>query len=179
MEKRIVFVGGMLAALALCHAVAADVRVNIRLGPGHPLRRPARIVVVRPARPGAVVFTGRVVYVAPVVWRRAVVPLPPRDRLVWEDNETLHRREDWVDTTLHVHNRGEALYLRVGGRAQIDFAEVQFGNGQVQVVDFQEGALEPGIYTLLDFPGSRDVHSVRLVGRARTPQTRLTVLMRK
>jgi hypothetical protein len=47
------------------------------------------------------------------------------------------------------------------------------------VVDFREGPLGPGVYTLLDFPGVRDVHSVRLVARARSPQARLTALLRK
>jgi len=179
MVDRNLVAGCLLAALVLCPWAAADVRVKVRLGPGHPLRRPARAVVVRPARPAAVVVKGPVVYAAPVVWRHAVAPLPPRDRLVWEDSETLRAREDWVDTTLNVHNRGEALYLRVDGRVQIDFAEVQFGNGAVQVVEFQESPLRQGLYTLLDFPGVRDVHSVRLVARARTPSATLTALLRR
>ncbi|MBL8235593.1 MAG: hypothetical protein JNL98_44295, partial [Bryobacterales bacterium] len=68
---------------------------------------------------------------------------------------------------------------RVDGRAQIDFAEVHFSNGQVQVVDFAEGPLESGTFTLINFADGRQVDHVRLVARARSQQARLTVLMAK
>ena len=157
--------------------LSANVRVRVNLGVGHPLRRPAsRTVIVR--RPAPVVGT-RVVYAAPVVWTRAVVTLPPRDRMVWEDSETFRRRDDWVDTYFNVNNRGDALYFRVAGRAQVDFAEVTFENGQVQVVDFNEAPLEDGVYRLLDFQNGRRVEGVRMVARSRAPQSTITVLMRK
>lgn len=157
--------------------LSANVRVRVNLGVGHPLRRPVnRTVIVR--RPAPVVAT-RVVYASPVVWTRAVVTLPPRDRMVWEDSETIRRRDDWVDTYFNVNNRGEALYFRVAGRAQVDFAEVMFDNGQVQVVDFNEAPLEDGVYRLLDFQNGRKVDGVRMVARSRAPQSTLTVLMRK
>lgn len=171
----------MISALLLGGAAsgilsAADVRVNINLGVGHPLRRPARTVIIR--RPAPVVAT-RVVYVAPVVWTRAVVTLPPRHRMVWEDSETFLRREDWVDTYFRVNNTGDALYFRVAGRAQVDFAEATFRNGQVQVVDFNEAPMEDGIYRLLDFADGRHVEGVRMVVRSRAPQSTITVLMKK
>jgi hypothetical protein len=161
--------------LASAISVYADTRVNIRLGTGHPIRR-TRTVVVRPMRPGVVVAP-RLVFAPPVVWRRTVVTLPPRERLIWQDSETLRRREDWVDTDLGVNQRGDKLYLRIDGRAQIDFAEVHFQNGNVQVVDFQEGPMQAGTYSLLDFSDGRHVTHVRMVARARTPEARLTVLM--
>jgi hypothetical protein len=166
----------VFCAFAAVSAVNANVRVNVHLGVGHPLRRPARTVILR--RPVPVVRT-RVVYAAPVVWTRAVVTLPPRDRLVWEDSETFRRREDWVDTSFNVNNRGEALYFRVAGRAQVDFAEVTFNNGQTQVVDFNEAPLEDGTYRLLDFADGRHVDHVRMVARSRAPESTITVLMRK
>lgn len=166
----------LLAAL-MAATLAASVRVNLSIGVGHPLRRPARTVIVR--RPVVVAPAVRVVYAAPVVWSRTVVALPVRDRLVWEDSEALRRDEDWVDTNLRVGNRGDALYLRVEGRVQVDFAEVAFENGQVQVVDFNEAPMTPGTYMLLNFRDGRRVESVRLVARARTPRARLTVLMAK
>lgn len=162
--------------LASAASAFADVRVNLRLGAGHPIRRPGRTVVVRPARP-AVVVRPNVVYASPVVFRRTVVTLPARDRLVWEDSETINRREDWIDTTLAVNQRGNKLFLRVNGRAQIDFAEVHFQNGNVQVVDFNEAALDNGTYSLLDFSDGRHVDHVRVVARARSREARLTVLM--
>lgn len=166
----------ILFALAATSIANANVRVNVSLGVGHPLRRPARTVIVR--RPAPVVRT-KVVYAAPVVWTRAVVTLPPRDRMVWEDSETFRRREDWVDTFYKVNNRGEALYFRVAGRVQVDFAEVTFNNGQTQVVDFNEAPLEDGTYRLLDFADGREVEHVRMVARSRAPQSTITVLMRK
>jgi len=165
---------GILSTAAIAAALAADVRVNINLGAGHPLVRTRTVIVHR--APYAV---GRVVWAPPVVWTRALVALPPRERMVWEDSETLVRREDWVDTILPVHNTGAGLFLRVDGRAQLDFADVHFGNGQAQVVDFHEGLLDQCVYRLLDFADGRRVESVRLVARARTPRSTLAVLMRK
>lgn len=165
----------ILLALMLTASAYAAVRVNLTLGIGHPIQRPGRTVVVRQAW----VAPARVVYVAPVVWTRTVVVAPPRERLAWEAGESLERQEDWVDSSLHVGSRGNALLLRVEGRAQIDFAEVAFGNGQVQVVDFHDAVLNPGVHGLLNFQDGRRVESVRLIARSRTPRSRLTVLMAK
>ena len=151
----------------------------MRVGPGHPIHRPARTVVVRPARPAAVVVRGPVVYAAPVVWTRTVVSLPSRDRLLWEDSEVITRREDWVDTTLNVNNRGNALYLNIDVRARLDFAEVQFDNGQVRVVDFREGQVEKGAFRLLDFADGRTFNSVRLIAKSQSPLSKLTVYLAK
>ncbi|MBI2684752.1 MAG: hypothetical protein HYX27_00435 [Acidobacteria bacterium] len=176
MFKRKLFLAGMLLTIPL---FAADVRVRINLGAGHPIVRPNRMVIVRPIRPSAVVVRGPVVYAPPVVWVSRAVPLPPRDRLLAEDSEVIHRREDWVDSTLNVNNNGKALYLSVDGRAHLDFAEVQFGNGQVQVVDFREGMVQAGTFPLLDFADGRHINSVRLVARSQTPRSKLTVLLAK
>ncbi|MGH9719085.1 MAG: hypothetical protein ACRD8O_02650 [Bryobacteraceae bacterium] len=165
----------ILVGLVALTTLAADVRVNLRLGAGHPIRRPRTVVVHR--APLAVSRT--VVYAAPVVWTRAVVAPPSRNRVVWEDTETLNRREDWVDALLPVNNTGDALLLRVEGRVQIDFAEVHFRNGQVQVVDFNEVEVSNGTSRLHDFAGGRYVENVRIVARARSPRAKLTVLMRK
>lgn len=171
--------GILLAGLVLALSLSADVRVKVRVGPGHPIHRAHRTVIVRPARPAAVVARRPIVYVAPVVWTRAVVALPPRDRLLWQDSETIQRREGWVDTTLNVNNRGNALYLNVNGAAQIDFAEVQFDNGNVQVVDFNNGRIESGTFRLLDFADGRRVDSVRLIAKSDTPRSALTVYLAK
>jgi hypothetical protein len=170
MNRRMMFAAPLLALLTV-ETLSANVRVRVNLGVGHPLRRPAtRTVIVR--RPAPVVAT-RVVYAAPVVWSRAVVTLPPANRMVWEDRETFRRRDDWVDTYFNVNNTGDAMYFRVAGRAQVDFAEVTFRNGQVQVVDFNEAPLEDGTYRLIDFPDGRFVEG------SRAPQSTITVLMRK
>ncbi|MCZ2149210.1 MAG: hypothetical protein LC126_15730, partial [Bryobacterales bacterium] len=72
------------------------------------------------------------------IWAPRVVAVPVRERLVWEDSERFARSEDWVDTTLRAGRSGNRLFLRVNGRAQVDFAEVRFRNGNVQVVDFRD-----------------------------------------
>jgi hypothetical protein len=166
----------LLVGAELTAAAATSVRVNVNLGIGHPLQRPGRMVLVR--RPMPVVQT-RYVYAAPVRFAPMVVVMPPRDRLVFEDRETIARREDWVDTYFRVHNRGEELMFRVDGRVQIDFAEVQFGNGQVQVVEFNEVPMNNGIYRLLDFRDGREVEGVRMVARSAQGRSTISVLMRK
>jgi len=124
--------------------VAQRTRVVVR--PGHPIGRVAtRMVIVRPVRRVAAI-RGPVVFLPPVVWGMRAATLPARDRLAWEDSQTIRRNEDWVDFDLGVDGRGDALYLRIGGRAQLEFAEVTFENGQVQVVDFKERGFNAGTF---------------------------------
>ncbi len=168
----------LTASLLLALPLLADVRVGIRVGAGHPLARPGRTVIVR-SRPAPVVVRAPIVYAAPVVWTRRVVTLPARDRLLWEDSEVITRREDWVDTTLNVNHRGNALYLNIEGRSHLDFAEVHFDNGQVQVVDFNNGDVERGTFLLLDFANGRHVNAVRLIAKSQSPRSKLTVYLAK
>jgi hypothetical protein len=167
-RRDFVFVLAALPAIA-----RADVRVRVRVGAGHPIRR-SRTVVVR--RPPAVMRT-RVTYLPVVRFRRAVVVLPPPARHAWTDSETIHRREDWVDTNFRVNKRGTELFLDVRGRVEVDFAEVEFDNGETQVVDFNEERLESGVYPLLDFRNGREVDAVRIVARARTQEARVGVVL--
>jgi hypothetical protein len=165
----------IIASLILAATLAANVRVNIRLGAGHPIARTRPVVVRRTP-----IVAPRAVVYAPVVrWSRAVVSVPPRNRVVWEDSETIARRDEWVDTHFSVNNTGDALLLKIDGRASIDFAEVHFRNGQVQVVDFNEGAVESGTFGLMNFSDGRFVQGVRIVARARSPRAVLTVLIKK
>ena len=185
--KRLV-VSALIAALALqsaAPAFAARVRVvhrgphrtTVVVRPGFPLRRPLHVCVVRRPRVAVVVTPG--IYLAPVFWTAAIIALPPRERLVWEDSETLVKDEDWTDFTLNVNDRGEKLYFELAGKAQLDFAEVVFGNGETQVVDFREYTRGPGIYSLLDFRDGRQVSHVRLVARAKSGECRIIVRMAK
>jgi hypothetical protein len=84
-----------------------------------------------------------------------------------------------VDVALEVNDRGRELFLEMIGRAQLDWAEVVFGNGQARVVDFRERTHKPGLYSLLDFRDGRMVRYVRLVARAQSPEARLVVRMAK
>ena len=158
--------------------VFAAVRVNISIGAGHPVRRALPTVIVRENR-APIMVKERVNWGTPVRFAGAVVTGPTAQRLVWEDAETLRRDEEWVDSTLTVNSRGRELFLRVTGRASLQFAEVHFGNGQAQVVDFEEKRLEDGTYRLLDFADGRMVKYVRIIAHARTPEARIAVLMAK
>jgi hypothetical protein len=176
----------LLGATAVAPAFAR--RVVVRRGPrrtvvvvnqGWPLRRPARTVFVRPAR--AVVAVRPAVYLAPVVFTGAVVSSVPRhDALVWEDGETLLQDQDWTEFTLKSESRGTKLWFEViGGRAQVDWAEVVFENGECRVVDFRERTYLPGLYSLLDFRDGRMVDHVRIVARARASESRVVLRMQK
>ncbi len=165
-------------------------RVRVRRGPhrrtvvvvhrGWPLRhRPLRAVVIRPAR-----VTYRVapaVFLPLVVWTGVVLASRPAPEvLVWEDGETLNKDEDWTEFTLNCDNRGTQLWLEVvSGKAQFDWAECVFENGDTRVVDMKEWTRGPGLYALLDFKDGRKVDHVRMVARAKSDETRVVLRMEK
>jgi hypothetical protein len=153
-------------------------RTTIVVRPGHPIRRVLpRTVVVRPARTTVVV--GRpLVWLTPIVWRPAVVTLPPRERLLWEESEAIGKDEEWVDCNFGVDKRGGALYLEIEGAAQLNFAEVTFENGDVQVVDFEEKDQRAGVYQVLDFSDGRIVKTVRVLAKSTADESILTLYLR-
>lgn len=144
---------------------------------GWPLRRAPRAVVVRPARGPVVVAPA--VFLTPVAFAAAsLTTVPARDALIWEDTQLLDREDDWTEFTLTCDARGRQLFLEIGsGRAQFDWAEVVFENGDAQVVDFNEKTHGPGLYSLLDFRDGRKVDHVRVVARARTDEAKLILRM--
>jgi len=156
-------------------------RTVVHVHRGWPLRRPARVVVVRPAR--VAVRVTPAVYLAPVMFTGAVVAATVAssgDLLVWEDGETLTRNDDWTEFTLNSDSRGTRLWLEVAsGTVQADWAEVVFANGDTQVVDFAERTQGPGLYPLLDFADGRMVDHVRMVARAKTPEARVVLKLEK
>jgi hypothetical protein len=155
------------------------VRTRVVVRPGHPITRSVtRTVVVRPAR-RTIVVGAPIVWLPVLAFTAAVVTLPERDRLVWQDTETIDEDEDWVDCNFGVDARGDALYLNVDGRAELDFAEVTFENGHTQVVDFNEKTYNNGTYRLLDFADGRKVMTVRLLAKSKSEETQFTVYLRK
>jgi hypothetical protein len=133
------------------------VRATLVIGPGHPIHRVLpREVVIRPAR-------------------RVVV----RERLVWQDSETIARDEEWVDTNFGIDEPGNALFLDIHGRTKLNFAEVTFGNGNVQVIDFNERTHGNGVYNLLDFADGRQVATVRILAKSESEETKLSVYLSK
>lgn len=157
-------------------------RTTVVVHRGWPLRRAARVVYVRPVR--TVVRVTPVRYVAPVLFIGTMVAVSAaaanRDVLVWEDGETIAKDEDWTEFTLNADSRGTKLWLQVvDGRAQFDWAEVVFENGDATVVDFKEKTQGPGLYSLLDFKDGRRVDHVRVVARAKTDEARIVLKMEK
>ena len=148
---------------------------------GWPLQRPLRRVWIHPAR--VPVRNGPTVFLAPVAFTGSMVSpaeAPAREVLVWEDNETVQKNDDWTEVTLNCENSGTKLWLEVAaGKAQFDWAEVVFENGETRVVDFNEKVYGPGLYTLLDFRDGRRVDHVRMVAKAKTDAARIVLQMQK
>lgn len=147
--------------------------------PGHPIRRvlPAA-VVVHPARV-AVAVRAPLLFLPAMMWTAAVVSLPPRERLVWQDTESIAKDEGWVDSNFGIDGTGDALFLDINGKAKLNFAEVTFANGNIQVVDFNEKTHKTGIYKLMDFTGDRHVMTVRILTKSESDSTRLAVYLGK
>ena len=145
----------------------------------HPIRRalPAAVVVRSARRP--VVVGAPLIFLPALAWAPAVVPMPARERLVWQDSEVIERDEGWVDTNFGIDSLGNALFLDITGKADFNFAEVTFANGNVQVVDFNERSHETGIYKLLDFAGGRHVKTVRILAKSESENTKLVVYLGK
>jgi hypothetical protein len=125
-----------------------------------------------------VVVRAPLVFRPAILWVPAVIALPARSLLVYEDSEVIESDEDWVDTNYGVDQRGTALLLDVDGRAQLNFAEVTFENGEVQVVDFDDKSRDKGLYTLLDFADGRRVMTVRILAKSESPETTLRIYLR-
>ena len=164
------------ARVVVAHPVR---RTAVVVHRGHPTRRvlPAA-VVVRPAR-RAVVVGAPLVYLPSLVWRPTLASIPAGDRLVWQDSESITRDEDWVDTNFGVDSQGNALFLDINGKARLNFAEVTFANGNVQVVDFNEQTHGTGVYRLLDFADGRHVKTVRILAKSESDDTKLAVYLNK
>lgn len=154
-------------------------RTRIVVHARHPIRRAAALnVIVHPAR-RVVVVGAPLVFLPVVTFAALAATLPPRERLVWQDTETIDRDEDWVESNFGIDDRGDALFLEVDGRVQLNFADVTFENGEVQTVDFNEHAHAAGIFKLYDFPGVRNVKTVRIVARAQSDEATLRLYLNR
>jgi len=171
-------------------------RAPVVVNPGRQLRRPPRPVIVRPPRGDVRPRIAPRVFLPPVVFGGVVVGLRherdygrhedrgrhgySRDNLVWQDTETLYREDEWTEFTLDCDARGTKLWFEIlSGRVQVDWAEVVFENGEVQVVEFPERAMGRGIYELLDFQRGRRVDYVRMVAQTSSREAKLTLWMER
>ena len=183
----LVFAIVVTSLLPLTSLAAQRRRVVVRRRPhttlvvrrGHPIvRRLPATVVVRPART-RVVVGAPLVFLPAVAWTAAVVSMPPRERLVWEDSEVIEREDDWVDANFGIDGKGDALFLQIQGNAQINFAEVTFANGNVQVVDFNDRTHGDGLYKLLDFADGRHVKTARILAKSNSDESKLVLYLSK
>ena len=124
-------------------------------------------------------MTSPLVFMPALRWTAPVVTLPAHERLAWQDSETIQEDEGWVDTNFGIDNSGNALFLQIEGKAELNFAEVTFANGSVQVVDFNDETHGTGIYKLLDFADGRHVKTVRILALSKSEDTRLNVYLSK
>jgi hypothetical protein len=159
--------------------------------PSRTVKRPPRPVIVRPPRVErrhrvtprvflpAVVFGGVVVVERHERGYRRDRGFT-RESLVWQDSETLYREDEWTEFTLDCEARGTKLWFEIlEGRLQADWAEVVFEDGEVQVVEFPDRRLGPGLYELLDFRQGRRVDYVRMVAQASTREATLTLWLER
>jgi len=168
--------------VAVRHRIAVRhpiVRTRLVVRAGHPLRRvlPAT-VVFRPAH-RLVNVRAPLVFLPLLAWSPTVVTLPARERLVFEDSEQIEHDEGWVDTNFGIDGVGNALFLSIVGKTKLNFAEVTFANGNVQVVDFNEKTHDSGMYRLLDFADGRRVSTVRILAASESDDAKLTVYLSK
>lgn len=176
-KRRTVVVRPARPARVVVHSPVVHTRLVVRNG--HPIKRVLpNSVVVRPAH--RVVTVGAPLLFLPhVVWAPRVVSMPPSDRLVWQDNESIDRDEGWVDSNFGIDESGNALFLNLTGTTALNFAEVVFANGNVQVVDFNANSHAPGFYRLLDFNDGRHVKTVRILAKSESDTTKLSVYLSK
>jgi hypothetical protein len=141
-------------------------RVRVTVHPGFPIHRAFPEVVVRTTT----VRVAPRVFLAPVAFAAVVSTRPAAQ--AWNASETLDRDEGWTEFTMNVDRRGNGLVLEIDrGKAQVNFAEIVFENGETQVVDFNEHVHATGVYSLLDFKDGRKVDHVRVVAKADTPES--------
>ncbi|MFN2576629.1 MAG: hypothetical protein ABR607_02955 [Pyrinomonadaceae bacterium] len=160
------------------HPVAARHALVVR--GGHPIHRllPREVVMHPTRRP--VLVKAPLRFLPALTWRAAFVALPPRERIVWQDTETIARDEEWVDTNYGVDGNGKALFLHIDGNTQLNFAEVTYENGNVQVVDFNEESHGTGTYKILDLGGSEQhVMTIRILAKSESQDAKLAVYLSK
>jgi hypothetical protein len=131
---------------------------------GFPIRRTLPEVYVR--APHVAVRVAPRVYLHPLAFPGVVVRVRPA-RVAWHEAERIERAEEWADVTYNVAHAGSHLYFEVAdGPARVSFAEIVYGNGETQVVDFADKVYAPGYYGLLDFDAARGIDHVRLIASA-------------
>jgi hypothetical protein len=166
---------------ALAPAGATARRATVVVADGWPLHRPLKTVVVHSPRTAVRVQTTG--YLTPIAFGGSAIKqttAQPLDLFVWEDSEMLVKGDDWTDVTLNANARGGKLWLEIpDGKAQIDWAQITYGDGEAQVVDFGDKIHGAGLYALLNVEQGKTVDHVRLIARAKSSEVMLVVRMEK
>jgi hypothetical protein len=117
-------------------------------------------------------------YLAPVTVDSLVVtPALPLEQDEWHGAKEV-ASDQWTDFSLAVGLTGTYLYLGVdGAAAQISVAEVVFDNGDSEVIDCCDQTVQPGMYSLAELTGGRKVDHIRIVARADTSTSDITLRM--
>jgi hypothetical protein len=111
------------------------------------------------------------------------IPPPPSDglrlpkkRTVWQRGRTLRESAGAVESTFRVNNKeGTRLILDVAGNIEIQSAQVQFADGQVQPITSFSPSYTSGQHLLLDFGGKRRVQSVQVTGKSNAKDSAFSV----
>lgn len=101
----------------------------------------------------------------------------PLNRTAWHHGRTLRKGTDWVESTFRVNEKGDRLILAIQGSVELQSAQVQFDNGQVQSIQVQGQPYTTGEYLLLDFGDMRIVQSVQVVGRTDSRKSAFSVAL--
>jgi hypothetical protein len=100
----------------------------------------------------------------------------PKYRTIWEHGRTLRDSAGPVESTYRVNNReGTRLILDVAGSIEVQSAQVQFDDGQVQQITALNPSYTTGQTLLLDFGGRRRVQSVQIVAKTSTKKAAYSV----
>jgi hypothetical protein len=92
----------------------------------------------------------------------------------------IHRDAGWTTVGFPLQERGQGLYLEVGGKTQIDRVEIVYEGGDMEQIELGGNRIyDRGLYELRAFPSERQVLLVRMKARAWSSRARMQVLLRR
>jgi hypothetical protein len=111
---------------------------------------------------------------------RPVAPAPVdrsgrRNWPVWQRGDSLSQNDDWAESNFSVEEAGSRLLLSSQGSVEIQLAQVQFADGQVQPIPIRNQPYGNGLYLLLDFGSTQTIQSIRVVARANASRSAYSV----
>lgn len=126
-------------------------------------------IIIRPFARRAVIFAP----VAPrpvVIEEPTIINQPVQQSYASSGSYNIYSRDGWVNIDVPVEQSGRRLYLNLDGEAKFDYAEIKFGDGQVERVNLHNQVYNGGNIEIANFGRNRHVSSVDL--RARSDSNR-------